>query len=174
MFHVAIHEHYQLGGGSLTSETVVIGFRYAQKFMQDVRPTVNGYSTSFKIENLVIEDMSMVIGAIKLKGDQICDQINSTKWQTEVTQASISHYEAIYSCKALEELQMTSTVISHSLYSGEKGKIPATMERHCPMLFGELKKSRDEVLSAPTRKVTESTEYFSDGSIKRVKIERHF
>eukprot|EP00971_Amphidinium_carterae_P180147 3573171-Amphidinium_carterae.1 len=116
IFHVAIHEHYQLGGGRLTSETIVVGFRYAQKFMNDVKPTVNGYSTSFKIENLVIEDMSVVIGAIKLKGDQICDQINSTQWQEEITQTSISHYEAIFSCKALEDLRVTSSVISHSLY----------------------------------------------------------
>eukprot|EP00971_Amphidinium_carterae_P285963 5677816-Amphidinium_carterae.1 len=174
MFHVAIHEHYQLGGGRLTSETIVVGFRYPQKFMKDVKPTVNGYSTSFKIENLAVENMSLVVGAIKLKGDQICDQINATKWQEEITQTSISHYEAIFSCKVLEDLQMTSTVISHSLYSGECGKIPATMERHCPTLFGELTKSRDAVLSAPTRKVIESTEYFSDGSIKRVKVERHF
>eukprot|EP00971_Amphidinium_carterae_P165540 3281547-Amphidinium_carterae.1 len=115
MFHVAVHQHYQLGGGELTNETIIFGFRYPKELVENVKVNVNAYSSSYNIHNLMIDHMSMIVGVIRMKGDLITEQMNTAKWMEEVTQQSISHYEAVFSCKVLEELQVASTVMCHNL-----------------------------------------------------------
>eukprot|EP00971_Amphidinium_carterae_P026612 525309-Amphidinium_carterae.1 len=107
--------------------------------IENAVPAVNGYSSS---ENVVIDDLEKagvtLHSCVQIAGS-IVEELRSTA-TTELTRASISHYESLYEVSALSEHRLASSemLVALATDTPHSTKVRSTLHHQAPELFSML------------------------------------
>eukprot|EP00971_Amphidinium_carterae_P085902 1699435-Amphidinium_carterae.1 len=135
------HHHFGLSQATIGENGVlIIGIMVSENFIiENALPAENGYSSS---ENIVINDLEQagvtLHSCVQVAGS-IVEELRSTA-TTELTRASISHYESLYEVSVLSEHRMASSemLVALATETPHSMKVRSTLHHQTPEFFSML------------------------------------
>eukprot|EP00971_Amphidinium_carterae_P345861 6487029-Amphidinium_carterae.1 len=139
--HRMAHHHYSLSQATITEKGIlIIGVFMSENYLTEhAVPAQNGYNCceSINLEDLDKAELKLH-SCVHISGSVVQDV--QSPLTTELTRASISHYEAIFQVNVLAELRVTSPEILLALGTStpHSGKVHATLEHQQPEFYHQM------------------------------------